>query len=72
MFRAGVTLPHTHQAMPEKHFPEEDCSTLTVSHSLTVLLLEHSYIAEADKLEWPIYDIHLFVYVKIPLWEYIS
>lgn len=58
--------------LPEKHFPEENGSTLTVSHSPTVLLQEHRYIAEMDKSEGPIYHIHLLVYVKISHWECIS
>lgn len=58
--------------LPEKHFPEDNGSTLPVSHSLTLLLQEHSYKAETDKSDRPIYHIHLFVCIKIPLREYIS
>lgn len=60
--------------------PEEDGDCLAVTHGFGLLLPEHSYKAETESSDRPIYHAHLFCMCKIattkkkksPLWEYIS
>lgn len=54
------------RCLPGKHFPKENGSTLAVSHSLTLLLQEHSYKPETDQSDRPIYHVHLFCLCKNP------
>lgn len=63
MFREGVTASYT-SGICQRNISQWKTAALTVSYSPTVILQEHSFMAETDKSQRSVLHIHLFVYEK--------